>query len=532
MSWRDQLPSTIALLCEGGDERLALCAVKGSNKYGCRPQPDPLCAEFGSSTATSISSHAFEAAEAMRRQLLASPSRTSAAKAYAQAMDDVRNKLLNWCGLQDIKGLATLFAASGTDLHLIASQLMSQGTSQPPLVIMMDGCETGSGVANAVAGHHFAQQSAGGRRHQIGVPLNSGHVGAHTVQVVQLPIRQADGQPRPQDEIERHIAHLVDGAALNQRKVLLIGLDISKTGLQVPSQAFMQELRQRWPRHVHILVDACQFRLSNASLRNHLDSGFMVAMTGSKFLTGPSFCGALLIPAHHAIRLSKQPLPEGLRQYCAQAEWPTGWRASPQLPARANFGLLLRWTACLSELHAFRQLPDAHIRHFLKVFATCIQRRLAHSDAFELLPAPELVRPIPGEWDSWQTIYPFVLWRTTPDGQRIPLSPAQTHEVYQLLQSGLQNSTACATQGTDLDLPPLRGQLGQPVSCGHRQGAPVTALRLCVSSRLIVEAVSHRGGQAEAVIQRALTLLDRTEALIQTLYPSTNKEPHHAPSLP
>jgi hypothetical protein len=59
----------------------------------------------------------------------------------------------------------------------------------------------------------------------------------------------------------------------------------------------------------------------------------------------------------------------------------------------------------------------------------------------------------------------------------------------------------------------LRCQLGQPVACGQRDGVPVSALRLCASARLIVEATAQNGRQASAVIERALAVLEKTALL-------------------
>lgn len=61
----------------------------------------------------------------------------------------------------------------------------------------------------------------------------------------------------------------------------------------------------------------------------------------------------------------------------------------------------------------------------------------------------------------------------------------------------------------------LQCQLGQPVLCGQRAGLPVSALRLCTSARLIVEATANHGQQASQVIAKALAVLDKTIVLIQ-----------------
>jgi hypothetical protein len=63
----------------------------------------------------------------------------------------------------------------------------------------------------------------------------------------------------------------------------------------------------------------------------------------------------------------------------------------------------------------------------------------------------------------------------------------------------------------------LRCQVGQPVEFGRRDGVPVSALRLCLSSRLIVDALAPSGRGAKAVIAEALAVLDKTALLAASL---------------
>ena len=56
-------------------------------------------------------------------------------------------------------------------------------------------------------------------------------------------------------------------------------------------------------------------------------------------------------------------------------------------------------------------------------------------------------------------------------------------------------------------------QIGQPVVCGFRRGRPVSALRLCASMRLAVEALSSKGRGSEAVITGAIDVLNELATL-------------------
>ena len=184
-------------------------------------------------------------------------------------------------------------------------------------------------------------------------------------------------------------------------------------------------------------------------------------------------------------------MPPGLRAYSARADWPAAWVAGAARPETANFGLLLRWEAALAELRAFRALPAGEVKGFMDAFAAAIQTRLVDDPAFVPLPTRRLNRTVigaAGSWDRAASIFPFLL---REPGRRY-LSLAETEAVYRAL----------ARDGA---------RLGQPVRCGARDGAPVSALRLCNSARLITEALSE-GGNPGAVIKRALGVLDAASA--------------------
>jgi hypothetical protein len=89
------------------------------------------------------------------------------------------------------------------------------------------------------------------------------------------------------------------------------------------------------------------------------------------------------------------------------------------------------------------------------------------------------------------------------------LSQKEMTRVLELLRDDFRHFPG-ATPGSPLS---LRCQLGQPVPCGSRAGVPVSALRLCLSSRLIVDAVSPGGRGPKAVIADALAVLDKAAIL-------------------
>jgi hypothetical protein len=307
----------------------------------------------------------------------------------------------------------------------------------------------------------------------------------------------------------------------------LILVDQSKTGLIAPSPACVIALHRRYPNNVEALVDACQFRIAMPTLRAYLEQGFMVALTGSKFLTAPSFSAALLLPATVAERLQKRAFPRDLLACSSRANWPTDWAGAEHLDHVANFGLLLRCEVALEELRRFRAVPQTTAIDFLQTFALALRERLINDPHFEPLSVPPLDRrPLieANNWDHLQTIFPFLLYNPQP-ASRIPLNREQTLNIYQRLQSnlfaplsGIQNSRWSSTLNlnhSNSDITSIRCQLGQPVACGSRNGTPVSALRLSISSRLIAEAAVC-DDKGNTIIKNAFTTLDKTAQLIRS----------------
>ena len=493
----------LALLTAGGDGRLALDPESGLNRYGCGPSPDGAVAGFGSSTCSTVSSAAFAAVERLAGRLSEEAAREDQTELYSQELGRIRTKLSWLMGLQDLAGLKTILSPSGTDLHRVALALTAAGAASPPLVILPEPYETGGGVIAALGGQVGPTAAL---RAAMAAP--NFEAALLQPQIMTAPSRAADGRLRPAHQIDEEIVAIAAAAARAGRKVLLVMVDVSKTGLIAPSVACAQDLKQRFPELVEVMVDACQLRLSPQTLAAYLRQDFMVAITGSKFITGPAFSAALLVPEGAADRMqSVRPL-RALAGLCLQGELPEDWRGAPELKAGANFGMVLRWEAALEEMRRFTALPNAAVTQFFGEFAAAIGERVAEDEAFE----PVAVRPLERtglgaapSWDRIQTIFPFFLKRA---GR--PMIPVETLAIQRLM-------TADLGQWADLETAGRRIQLGQPVYCGNRSGTDLSAVRLCLSARLAVEALAPGGCGAGAMIDEALMALDKASWLTARL---------------
>ncbi|MDR3390653.1 MAG: hypothetical protein P4L77_02875 [Sulfuriferula sp.] len=499
------IPSVTALLVAGGDARIAPDAHSGCNKYGCRSYPDADLLAFGSSTASVISEQGFEAAVQLRDKLQNRASTEPAVTTYARELDRVRAELVALCGIGDLPGLEVVFAASGTDSHLIAAQLV-RNQGQPLCAVMIDAVETGSGVPAALAGRHFSTRTALAQAVDEGVVI-----AGDAIAVVTVAMRAADGSPYTAAAMDAGVTARVHAAVAAGQRVLLTLVDVSKTGMIVPGPACVAALQRQFPEQLDVLVDACQFRIAPSTLRAYLQQGYMVAVTGSKFITGPTFSGALLIPSGLAQGLRRYPVPASLRAYSAAADWSRNWDCSRLDAGAVNFGLLLRWEAALTELRAFHAIPETEIAAFLQVFADAIQGKLDSDPVFERVAVPVRAG---ASWDSFPTIFPFMLRRPAGATGYTWLSSGDMSQIYRLLQCDLSSDAGLPADSASRRLLASRVQLGQPVRCGVRDGMPVSALRLCMSARLVVAALSPRGPGPSAVIAQALIALEKTALLV------------------
>ncbi|MGZ3273376.1 MAG: hypothetical protein ACXU82_06545 [Caulobacteraceae bacterium] len=493
----------LALLTSGGDARVALDPASGLNRYGCGASPDAAIVPFGSSTCSTISTAAFTVVERLAGRLSEETAHEGRAELYRQELARIRSRLVSLFGLQDMAGLKTILSPSGTDLHRVALMLTAAGAATPPLVILPEPDETGGGVVTALGGK--VGPAAALRAAMAAPNLDAALL---QPQIMTARSRAANGTLRPAHEIDEEIVAIAAAAANARRKVLLVMMDVSKTGLISPSVACAQDLKQRFGDRIEVLVDACQLRLSPHTVAAYLRQDFLVAVTGSKFMTGPAFSAALLVPPAAAERIQASRLPRGLADVCLQGELPEDWRGAPELQARANFGLVLRWEAALEEMRRFAALPPAAVARFFGDFAASVGERLADDEAFEAVAVRPLERTGLGgapSWDRIQTIFPFVAKR----GGRL-LTPIETLSLQRLMTVDLGDWAGWEGAGR-------RIQLGQPVHCGRRGESELSALRLCLSARLAVEALAPGGCGAAAMIDEALLALDKAAWLTTRL---------------
>ncbi len=502
-----EFPSVARLLTQGGDSRI-VCGPLGRNRYGCSAHPEPDVLAYGSSTASTISPAGFAAADRLRTRLSHAAVTEIPADTCERELERVRSELKCLCGLETLAGLEIIFGASGTDLHLFAGQLVADACELPPLIIRVEAAETGTGVPDALAGRHFSDCAA---LEEI-VPSNKSLDRGRRIEIVEVKCRSADGACRASAEVDAEIEAAAACAAAAGRRVLLTLVDVSKTGLDSAESCM---------RSFTALSLSAIDRGSGRCLPVPARSLNSQSISGTSFSRGDD---RIKVPARSDLLRSNfrprgggqspanahfAPRPQivfGEGRMAAKVGCSGGIGSCSQLWPPASLG------GCAHRIGAFRRLSEADIANFLEAFAKAVTERLAGCMEFELLPVPALDRtPVAAtySWDRFPTLFSFLLLRRSRSGKRVWLKQSETQKVHELLREDLRDDADAASRSVLSS----RCQVGQPVACGTRDGVPVSALRLCVSSRLIVDAVSPDGRGIQAVIADAMAVLDKTAFL-------------------
>ena len=540
----DLLGPAEALMARGGDQRLAVDPRTGLNHYGCSHRPRPWAITFASSTASSLSERGFGGAEASRRRIAAAALVGHAPEALALEAGAVRSGIAVHFGLRH--GDEVVLTASGTDCELLALALALAERGGPMSTILTAPEETGTGVPLAAGGRHFADDTSGRQRVRKGAVVEGFR---SDTRVLSLPVRRPDGMLRPRPEIDAECEALVAIECQAGRRVLLHLLDLSKTGLLAPSLDCVRRLRTAHGDRVDVVVDACQARLDQGRVRDYLSLGWMVMTTGSKFFTGPPFCGALLLPERIMRRMSRGSLPAGLRAYGYRSDWPADLAAAAHLPAGINLGLVLRWQAALAEMRAFDAVPPVQVHERLDFFLSGVREAIRmHPDLVLVeVPAPDRGSP-PGTqadtatpaWDQLQTILSFLVLEPRRDRdpglQPVPLTMQRARLLYRWLNADVSRVLSAVPEA-DLRLAGLLCHIGQPAPVPHRAlaGGPAGALRVSAGARLLSGEPSHEGLDTDRRLARevadARRVLDKIGLLLRhwDLLQDADPEPSYAP---
>ncbi|MFN2100561.1 hypothetical protein [Altererythrobacter sp. MF3-039] len=438
----------IALLSSGGDARIAIDSDTGLNRYLSAPYPRQTLA-YASSTANDLSGAAFE--HACRRIGQGLP-------CYEEALDSIRQQITDAYGLDASQSV--VFAASGTDLEYVALAAIYDRAEAGVHNVLLGADEVGSGCPFSAAGKYFAEQTSLGIETVKGEPVP----GLEHVSLADIAVRCEQGRALASAQISAAIETELELARSMRQHALVHVVHGSKTGLILPDMAHLDYLKAKWGSQLTFVVDACQARITPQAVRDYLDRGAIVFVTGSKFMGGAPFSGFALIPP--AIMEEVITLQEGLRGIFRRGEWPSCWPGRDALNNSENPGLALRLDAAVFELQRFQQLTLPQVERVIVAFEASLKARLL--DAHDM----SLVKPYALGAREEAVTHP------------IEMRTLATLDVSRL--SGLRTFDECQDFHRRMALAGVR--LGQPVKCVHLDdGRWGGTLRIGLSMPQIVE---------------------------------------------
>jgi len=376
------------LIESGGDERSVTDPKTGLTKY--HTPTHPCQGIFRSSCTSNVATEeAFNRGLDTLRQLLLEAknmskqkkctlARSSPEDLFRKLLCDVRERLRAIWELS-MEDIVSLFP-SGTDAELLPALLGSMRASAQKArgattfsVITAAG-EVGSGTANAAQGRHFAKRLPSGKASSHCDPSvfrgpNNGDDSAITG--VSLYMRDQSGRLLSEEARDKLVEEAVREAAqepgedgLPKYGCVVVHMVVgSKTGQCMPSDACMSRLQRELGDLVLPVVDACQGRMGEGSIRRHLDHQRVVLSTGSKFYGGPPFSGVCLLSEKMGLELESYLEQQDCEQMVLRSslcEYITAPLISDDLPKLRsllpqglNYGVLMRWTLALHGMEAY-----------------------------------------------------------------------------------------------------------------------------------------------------------------------------------
>ena len=495
------------LLVAGGDVRLEVSPVTKMNVYGCRPAPRAQALAFSSSTATSISERAYNCALLARDELIRDSIKKGFLEAFDKRIEHMRHRLTSCLELNG-SGTEVVFSPSGTDSQLHALFICRTLFDAPVSCVVVGADQTGSGTAHTSRGRHFSNLTAQGKEVEKGGPIAGPFDDTPSIGI---SLFASDGTVRSESEIDAAVIEAVAEQIRMGRNIVLQAMDSSKLGWCAPSDACLREVNSRWPQAVQIVIDACQMRIGRPRLREYLNRGYVVLITGSKFFTGPAFSGASLWSkslSEGIVTLSKAP--GGLADYATCFDMPLHWTSlRAELPFAPNFGQWLRWEAALEEMRAYYALPEPYRSSTLARLADAAIAAILSSQHLELLMEHDACVGAFDE-DTPATIFPFFIRR---DGRLLELD--EMTRIYHALNCDLSGACPDTATREERALAATPCHIGQPVKLPGG-----TVLRIGISARIVSEAWSEDERIAKANLRALIaqigTVVKKIDLIVAT----------------
>jgi len=489
-SWKPILENlakpTEYLLMSGGDLRLNIDEFELLNKYGCRPFPRPEAFTFASSTATSVSNYAFDKTDKVRSILIQNSLKKGFKNTTIEFSELLKNNLRKSLNIDD--ACQIIFSPSGTDSSLQIAAITQIISDKEITHVLVASDETGSGVPAALKGWHFENTTA------LNHPVKKGDKieGFRDIDLIKVPLRDENGALKSSTLLDTEIFDAISKTNELGRHIVLHVMDQSKLGYQSPSEEMIQSLKTVDNLSIQIIVDGSQLRLDPNDIQNYLNKGYIVTITGSKYFTGPPYCGALIVPksVSESINSVKNTIPEGLTKYYNHSDWPTSWFCSKDLSDGFNYGSSMRWNAAIVEMERYFKTPILYRNLGIEMFCNFVEDSINDATFLEPLFGDETKINTHNSEDfglrNIRTIFPFFILKNNK-----VLTNDNVKKLYVLLNSDISDQFA----ESSIEIIRLAAQkchIGQAVDVKYGNDFQSAVLRISLGARVISESWVNR----------------------------------------
>jgi len=510
---------THLLMTQGCDDRLVLDTTTKLNRYYTSPLPCNDTIFRSSSTTSHSSEEAFLQAEQLRQELLLKTLKKPDEPVFDNAMHKIRQRLANVFLNSSTNKTSINFFASGTNAEYLPSFLALAGHQQwvdtgsigkKHLVTNFVAAETEIGSKSSLAAQmkHISSLLPTGESVMVNTMLNQFPEGV--MNVVSLPARNFESGevielPILEAELEGKIENLI---TQHNQQVVLHTVHYAKTGVHMPSYEFACRMKKTYSDSIVVFADAAQTRCSRELINNYLKNDIIVLLSGSKFYSGPSFTGIILMPESQTRVLNNSSLfvPSGLQDYCSAYDFDQSLvNMRSKLSTWKNVGLLLRLCASMSEIEQLFNLPESARESIISSWSARAKSLIELDDCFECVSANT---DFTDNIAQTNTVYPFKV--ADENGKCFDMDQLKKMHRWMTLDLSLNMPHTVSHQ--EKKVAAKKCLLGQPVKIANQDGREIGAIRLAFgvqTLRAIVQSGLEQEFENDKIIIAKLHLIKR-----------------------
>ena len=411
---------TFLLLSLGGDDRSYINPQTLKNKYHTSTLP-LFDYQRSSCTSSSISFETYLQLEQEHFELMA-----QFANNEIETDTIFRNQnyeILSYFVSPNLKEQVSLLSTpSGTDVEFLCSwlgvlrhlELYPEASSVDVSVFINGDLEVGSGTKLAGGLKHFNTILPQGIPAEMGQSICENSPA--NIEVKSFFTRDDKTNVYNSTASEEKLYQTVKEEVAQNKVVVFHYVHSSKTGVCIPSYDMANKIKRDFGDKVVMIVDAAQMRLRSDSVEQYLDQKMNIIVTGSKFIGGAPFSGALLVNEKdaHTFLEAKTKLPVEFENYFDQHGINDLVKRETTQTAWSNWGLFMRWEVALHEMKQFDRIPLEFSNRFIAEWGKRVEKMI-EADKFKvnILKESALLPSDDSSLSHANSIIPFEI-ETTP----------------------------------------------------------------------------------------------------------------------